>query len=156
MVARMSFKDAAPNAVRAMLGIAFAARESGIEPELQELICVRASQLNGCAYCVDIHTQEARAAGETEQRLYALPVWREAPFFTERERAALNWTEHVTLIAQDHVPDEVYEDVRRQFSEAEVANLTLVIAAINVTNRISVSFRQEAGHYTPGQFGHGH
>jgi AhpD family alkylhydroperoxidase len=156
MVARMSFKDAAPNAVRAMLGIAVAARESGIEPELQELICVRASQLNGCAYCVDIHTQEARAAGETEQRLYALPVWREAPFFTERERAALNWTEHVTLIAQDHVPDEAYAEVRRQFSEAEVANLTLVIAAINVTNRISVSFRQEAGHYTPGQFGHGH
>jgi AhpD family alkylhydroperoxidase len=123
--------------------------ECGIEPALQELVKLRASQLNGCAYCVDMHSLDARAGGETEQRLYALPVWQETPFYTERERAALLWTEQLTLIAQDHVPDEVYAQVRPRFTDAELANLTLIIATINAWNRFGIAFRSEPGHYTP-------
>lgn len=153
MAARMSYKQAAPNVLRAMLALESATEECGIEPALQNLVKLRASQLNGCAYCVDMHSLDARAGGETEQRLYALPVWRETPFFTERERAALNWAEHLTLLAQDHVPDAVYEEVRQHFSEAEVANLTLVIVTINAWNRFGVGFRLEPGHYSPSPRG---
>ncbi len=149
MAQRMSYKKAAPNVSQAMLALEAAAEECGIEPALQDLVKLRASQLNGCAYCVDMHSLDARAGGETEQRLYALPVWRETPFFTERERAALEWTEHPTLIARDDVPDAVFERVRRHFSEAEVANLTLIVITINAWNRFGVAFRLEPGHYTP-------
>lgn len=149
MATRMSYSKAAPNVLRAMLALDEAAGDTGIEPALADLIKLRASQLNGCAYCVDMHSLDARAGGETEQRLYALPVWRETPFFTERERAALNWTEHLTLVARDHVPDAVYDDVLRHFSEAEVANLTLIIVTINAWNRFGVGFRLEPGHYKP-------
>jgi AhpD family alkylhydroperoxidase len=145
----MSYKRAAPNVSRAMLALEAATEDSGIEPALQDLVKLRASQLNGCAYCVDMHSLDARTGGETEQRLYALPVWRETPFFTERERAALNWTEHLTLVATAHVPDTVYDDVRQHFSEAEVANMTLIIVTINGWNRFGVAFRLEPGHYTP-------
>ena len=123
--------------------------QCAIEPELQDLVKLRASQINGCAYCVDMHSLDARANGEKEQRLYALPVWRETPFFTERERAALLWTETLTLLAQTHAPDEVFAQVRPHFSDRELADLTLVIGTINVWNRFGAGFRSEPGHYTP-------
>jgi AhpD family alkylhydroperoxidase len=124
-------------------------RQSGLEKPLLELVKLRASQINGCAYCVDMHTKDARAHGETEQRLYAVAVWKEAPFFTDRERAALAWAEAVTLISRDQTPDDVYELVRRQFSEKEVADLTLAIIAINGWNRLAISSRATAGTYEP-------
>jgi AhpD family alkylhydroperoxidase len=148
MEARMNYAKAAPGAMKAMSGLDAYLAECDLEASLRELVKLRASQINGCAYCVDMHSLDARAQGETEQRLYALPVWQETPFFTERERAALLWTEKLTLLAVDHVPDEVFEQVRRHFSEAELANLTLVIATINAWNRFGVSFRDVPGRYT--------
>ncbi len=124
-------------------------QSSGLEPSLRELVKTRASQLNGCAYCIDMHTKEARAAGETEQRLYALDAWRETPFYTDRERAALEWTEAITLIAEDHAPDELFVRVRQFFSEEELANLTLAIASINGWNRLMIAFRAVPGNYRP-------
>jgi AhpD family alkylhydroperoxidase len=123
--------------------------DCGIEASLQDLVKLRASQLNGCAYCVDMHYLDARANGETEQRLSTLTVWQETPFFTERERAALLWTESVTLISRDHVPDEVYEQAHAHFTDEELVNLTLVIATINAWNRLCISFRSVPGAYTP-------
>jgi AhpD family alkylhydroperoxidase len=149
MARRLNYGKAAPNAMRAMLALDASNTETGIEPALQDLIKLRASQLNGCAYCVDMHSLDARAGGETEQRLYALPVWRETPFFTDRERAALSWTEHLTLIAEDHVPDAAFLEVRQHFSEAEVAELTLIIVTINAWNRFGIAFRDEPGRYKP-------
>ena len=149
MEARMDYAKAAPGAMRAMHGLETYLAKCGIEPDLQDLVKLRASQLNGCAYCVDMHSLDARARGETEQRLYALPVWRETPFFSERERAALLWTEKLTLIAFDQVPDAVYEQVRPHFTDEELANLTLAIATINAWNRFGISFRDEPGHYRP-------
>ena len=149
MEARMRYSKAAPGVMAAMSTLEDYIAGCGIEPGLQDLVKLRASQINGCAYCVDMHSLDARAGGETEQRLYALPVWRETPFFTERERAALLWTEKLTLISIDHVPDEVFEEVRRHFSEEELANLTLVIATINAWNRFGISFRDVPGRYTP-------
>ena len=151
MEARMNYSKAAPGAMRAMMGLENYIADCGIEPALQNLVKLRASQLNGCAYCVDMHSLDARALGETEQRLYALPVWQETPFYTERERAALLWTEKLTLISLDHVPDEVYEQVRPHFTDAELANLTLVIATINAWNRFGISFRDVPGNYTPAK-----
>jgi AhpD family alkylhydroperoxidase len=114
---------------------------SGLEQSLMELVKTRASQINGCAFCIDMHTRDARKRGETEQRLYLLNAWRESPCYTERERAALAWTEAVTLISETHAPDDVYNEVRAHFSEAETANLTILIGAINTWNRLSISFR---------------
>ena len=122
-------------------------RESGLEPPLLELVRLRASQINGCAYCMDMHTKDARAHGETEQRLYATTVWRETPFFSERERAALEWTEALTEIARGHVPDEVYNSVRQHFSEKELVDLTMAVIAINGWNRLAVGLRAPAGSY---------
>ncbi|MEO8803163.1 MAG: carboxymuconolactone decarboxylase family protein [Rudaea sp.] len=119
----------------------------GLEASLLELVKTRASQINGCAYCLDMHSKDARAAGETEQRLYVLDAWREAPFYSDRERAALDWTEAVTRVADTHVPDEVYEHVRQHFDEAELVNLTLAVVAINGWNRLAISSRMEAGTY---------
>jgi len=110
---------------------------------------MRASQINGCAYCLDMHSKDARAAGETEQRLYGLNGWREAPYYTERERAALEWTEALTRVAEGHVPDEVYERARRQFSERELVELAMIAVAINGWNRLAIAFRSEAGSYEP-------
>jgi AhpD family alkylhydroperoxidase len=149
MTERMDYSKAAPGIMKAMRGLSGYLAECGIEASLQELVKLRASQINGCAYCVDMHSQDARAGGESEQRLYALPVWQETPFFSDRERAALLWTESLTLISQTHAPDEVYEEARRHFSEEELANLTLVIGTINIWNRFGVGFRDEPGHYTP-------
>jgi AhpD family alkylhydroperoxidase len=145
----MNYGKVAPGAMRAMKGLESYLADCGLEPGLKELVRLRASQINGCAYCVDMHSQDARVGGETEQRLYALSVWQETPFFSERERAALLWTEKLTLISIDHVPDEVFERVRQHFDEEELANLTLLIATINVWNRFGISFRDVPGKYKP-------
>lgn len=146
---RIEYDKVAPEAVHALLSVEKYVRQSSLEKPLLELVRLRASQINGCAFCVDMHTKDARAEGESEQRLYAVSVWEEAPFFTERERAALAWTEVVTLISETHAPDEVYAMVRRQFDEKELIDLTMAIIAINSWNRLSVSFRKEAGTYQP-------
>jgi AhpD family alkylhydroperoxidase len=151
MEARMNYSKAAPGAMRAMNGLETYLANCGLESSLQDLVKLRASQINGCAYCVDMHSLDARAGGETEQRLYALPVWQETPFFSERERAALLWTEKLTLISVDHVPDEVFEQVRQHFSEEELTNLTLAIATINAWNRLAISFRAVPGEYKPAK-----
>lgn len=122
-------------------------RRSGLERSLLELVKTRASQLNGCGYCLDMHTKDARAAGETEQRLYVLSAWREAPFYTERERAALEWAEALTLISQNDVPDDLYERVSQQFDDKELVDLTLAITTINTWNRLAIAFRTEVGSY---------
>jgi len=124
---------------------------SALEPSLLELVKLRASQINGCAYCIDMHTKDARAAGESEQRLYALTAWQETPFYSVRERAALAWTEAVTLIAGEHVPDDVYEQAREQFGEKELVDLTMAVIAINGWNRLAISFRSVPGAYQPIQ-----
>jgi AhpD family alkylhydroperoxidase len=121
--------------------------ESGIDPKTLHLIKIRASQINGCAYCIDMHTIDARAEGETEQRIYALNAWREGPFFNDKERAALELTEAVTRVADTHVPDEVFELVRQHYSEQEIVNLTWAIVAINSWNRLAITVRAEPGHY---------
>lgn len=139
------------DAARAMLQLQRAVETSGLEHSLLELVKIRASQINGCAYCIDMHTKDARAAGETEQRIYALSAWHEAPFFTARERAALEWTDAVTRIADTHVPDDVHERVRAEFDERELVALTWAVVAINSWNRLAVSFRLPAGSYQPGQ-----
>ena len=149
MSTRIDVTKIAPEAFRAMFGLERYVRDSGLEPSLLHLIKMRASQINGCAYCLDMHSKDARAAGETEQRLYVLNAWREAPFYTERERAALAWTEALTLISENHVPDEIYNEVRQHFSEKELADLSLAVVAINGWNRLSISFRAEAGTYQP-------
>jgi AhpD family alkylhydroperoxidase len=133
---------------RAMFSLSSEAA-SRLEPRLFELIKIRASQINGCAYCVDMHTKDARHAGETEQRIYALNAWRETPFFTDRERAALEWTEAVTRLGDSHVPDDLYERVARQFDEAELVALTFGVVVINSWNRLSISFRPPVGSYQP-------
>ena len=146
---RIQYSKAAPGAYRAMAGLEKYVHECGLEPSLLELVKMRASQINGCAFCLDMHWKDARAAGESEQRLYSLDAWRETSFYTERERAALAWTEAVTLIAENHIADELYEQARRHFSEEELVNLTMAVVAINGWNRLSISFRTEAGSYQP-------
>lgn len=137
--------------MRAMFGLEQALRDSGLEFKLRELVKMRASQINGCAYCIDMHSKDARAGGETEGRLYALSAWRETPFFTERERAALEWTEELTLLSTCQVGDDLYARVRRHFSEAELVKLTLAVIQINGWNRIAKTFRAPVGTYHPGQ-----
>ena len=139
----------APDGYKAMLGLEEYLHKSSLEQNLLHLIKLRASQVNGCAYCIDMHWKDLRALGETEQRLYGLDAWRESPYYTERERAALEWAEAVTLITQGHVPDEVYESVRKQFSEIEIADLTLAVATINAWNRLSIAARLVPGRYQP-------
>jgi AhpD family alkylhydroperoxidase len=141
MKPRMNFYQAAPETVNALMALENQVTSTGLEQSLIELVKTRASQINGCAYCINMHTQDARKHGETEQRLYLLNAWREAPAYTERERAALAWTEAVTLISETHAPDDVYQEVRTQFSEAETVNLTMLIATINAWNRLAISFR---------------
>jgi AhpD family alkylhydroperoxidase len=147
MEPRIDYTSVAPEALKAMYGLESYVRRSGLETSLIELIKLRASQINGCAFCIDMHTKDARAHGESEQRLYLLSAWREAPFYTDRERAALEWTEAVTLVADGHVPDDVYERVREQFSEKEIVNLTMAVVAINSWNRLAISFRTVPGSY---------
>ena len=149
MQSRIEYAKVAPGAMTAMLGLETYVRHCGLEGSLIELIKLRASQINGCAYCVDMHTKDARAEGETEQRLYAMVAWEETPFFTLRERAALAWTEAVTLVGQGHVPDDIYEQARRNFGERELVDLTLAIIVINGWNRLAISFRTVPGTYQP-------
>lgn len=150
MEPRLNSQKASPAAYHAMLGLEmFVRKSSKLEPPLIELVKMRASQINGCAFCIDMHSKDARVQGETEQRLYALNAWRETPFFTDRERAALAWTEAVTLVSEGHVPDDVYEDARRQFSEEELVNLTMAVVTINGWNRLAISFRAVPGEYQP-------
>jgi len=141
MKQRFDYYQAAPEALKAQLALSNYSRNCGLEPALLELVKIRASQINGCAYCLEMHTRETRAAGETEPRLHLLVAWRESPLYTERERAALEWTEAVTLVATSRVPDDVYERARAQFNESELVNLTLAICVINSWNRFAVSFR---------------
>ena len=150
MEQRIDYVKVAPGGIGAMLNLERYVRGSGLEHSLLHLVKLRASQINGCAYCVDMHSKDARAEGEDEQRLYALPVWRETPFFSERERAALAWTEALTPIHEHDVPDELYHAVREHFSEKELVDLTLAIVAINGWNRLAVPFRTPAGSYQPG------
>jgi len=140
-------KMATSGAAKAMYGIEAFLRNCGLEHNLLELVKMRTSQINGCAFCLDMHSKDARAAGETEQRLYALNAWRETPFFTDRERAALEWTEALTLVSQNHVPDELFERVRKHFSEDELLNLSLAVTQINSWNRLAISFRSVPGTY---------
>jgi AhpD family alkylhydroperoxidase len=141
MTPRMNFMQAAPDTVKALMALEAQIQGSGLEQSLIELVKTRASQINGCAYCINMHTSDARKHGETEQRLYLLNAWREAPVYSERERAALAWTEAVTLIADTHAPDDLYADMRKHFSETETVNLTMLIATINAWNRLAISFR---------------
>lgn len=152
MEPRLDPTKIAPAAYRAMAALeVYVKHSSNLEKPLLELVRMRASQINGCAYCLDMHSKDARAGGDTEQRLYTLDAWRETPFFTDRERAALAWTEAITLIASSHAPDEVYEEARKQFSEEELVNLTIAIVAINGWNRVAIGFRAVPGSYEPVQ-----
>ena len=144
---RIDYGKTTSGAMSAMLGLEAYVKGSTIEPALRELVKMRASQINGCGYCLDMHSKDARAMGETEQRLYVLSAWEEAPFYTDRERAALAWTEALTLVADNHVPDEVFERAKAQFSDQELVDLTIAIVAINGWNRISIAFRSEPGTY---------
>jgi AhpD family alkylhydroperoxidase len=150
---RIEWFQAAPQLGQALLKFQEVVNDGGLEPAMLELVKMRASQLNGCAFCLDMHSKEARAAGESEQRLYLLDAWREAEhLYSARERAALAWTEAVTTVCDSHVPDESYREARAQFSEVELVYLTLAIAQINTWNRLNVAFRTEAGSYRPGMF----
>ncbi len=147
MKPRIDLSKVVKSGYAAMRALEEYVRQSGLEPSLLDLVKMRASQLNGCAYCIDMHSKDARARGETEQRLYALSAWRETPFFTARERAALEWTEAVTNVKDGHVPDEVFRVVREHFEEQELVNLTLAVVAINGWNRLAISFRSIPGTY---------
>jgi AhpD family alkylhydroperoxidase len=147
MDARLDFRKFAPEPMHALQALEKYIAGCGLDDKLVHLLKLRASQLNGCAYCIDMHSIDARAAGETEQRLYALDAWRETPFYDDRERAALAWTESVTLVSQTHVPDAVYDEVREHFSEQEVVDLTYIVAAINAWNRLAIALRSVPGRY---------
>ena len=147
MKPRLDYKGVAPDAFKAMLGLEGYVRQSGLEHPLLELVKTRVSQINGCAHCLDMHTKDARAGGETEQRLYVLPAWREAPFYSDRERAALAWAEAVTRIGEDGVSDELYAQVQRHFEGKALVDLTLAVIAINGWNRLAIPFRAEVGSY---------
>lgn len=147
MTQRLDYQTASPDAFKAMLHTEQQVRKSGLEESLLELVKIRASQLNGCAWCLDMHTKDARAEGETEQRLYLVPVWREAPCYSERERAALAWTEAVTELPEGEVSDAVYAEVRHHFDEKQLVDLTLAVIAINGWNRLNIAFRTTVGNY---------
>lgn len=144
---RLNYAKVAPAGYNALDALDTYVENCALEPLLKELVRMRASQLNGCAYCLDMHSKDARAQGETEQRLYGLTAWREAPYYSPRERAALLWTEEITLIGETHASDAVYEEVRQHFTDEELVNLTLAIITINAWNRLAVSFRSQPGHY---------
>jgi len=150
MKQRMDFLSTTPNVVKAMLGLHKPLSQSGLEKGLLDLLYFRVSQINGCAFCLDMHSKDLRAEGETEQRLYVLEAWRESPFYSDRERAALAWSEAVTTLKDKEVPDDIYKQARAQFSEAELVNLTLAVVAINGWNRLNIAFRTTPGAYQPG------
>jgi AhpD family alkylhydroperoxidase len=152
MEQRINAFEKGQGAFKAMLGISAYLAKSSLEKKLLELIEYRVSQINGCAYCLDMHSKDLRHDGETEQRIYMISAWRETDLFTDRERAALLWAESVTLLNEGHVPDEVFEEVRKEFSEEELIDLTLAVASINSWNRLNIAFRTTAGSYQPGQW----
>ena len=147
MTPRIDYRRFSPDALQAMLALEKYLAGCGLDHKFMHLLKLRASQINGCAYCIDMHSIDARAAGETEQRLYALDAWRETPFFDDRERAALAWIEAVTLVAQSHVPDDVYDEARKHFSEKEIVDLTYLAATINAWNRLAIATRAVPGRY---------
>jgi AhpD family alkylhydroperoxidase len=149
MSQRIDYYEVAPAALKPLYALEHYIRSSTLEPAILELVKLRASLLNGCAYCVDVHTKDARARGETEQRLYAVALWRETPFFSARERAALAWTEAVTRIGRAGVDDALYADAIAQFTERELVDLTVAVITINAWNRLAVTFRPPVGRYTP-------
>ncbi|MGB8995739.1 MAG: carboxymuconolactone decarboxylase family protein [Pseudonocardiaceae bacterium] len=151
MESRLSLTELTADLYRRMAAVSSAVHSCGLDHQLLELIKMRASQINGCAYCIDMHSKDARARGETEQRLYALNAWRETPFYTERERAALALTEAITLITEGHVSDDVYEQARRVFDEKEVGQIVWAAAVINTWNRLAIAARSVPGSYQPGQ-----
>ena len=152
MEQRINAMEKGQGAIRAMFGLTSYLAKSPLEKKLQHLVELRVSQINGCAYCLDMHSKDLRHEGETEQRLYTLEAWRETPFYTDRERAALAWAEAVTLITEGHVPDKVYEAARKEFSDEELIDLTMAIAAVNSWNRLNIAFRTTPGTYQPGQW----
>ena len=156
MKSRIDLMHVKPGVLQAMLGLERQVRQAGLEQPLLELVRMRASQINGCAYCLDMHSKDARANGETEQRLYGLDAWRETAYYSARERAALEWTESLTLVSETHVPDEVFERVRAQFSEDELVHLSLAIVAINGWNRLNIAARTVPGGYEAGNLAHMH
>jgi AhpD family alkylhydroperoxidase len=150
MTARIDLMHVNPGVIQAMLGLERQVRQAGLEQTLLDLVRMRASQINGCAHCLDMHSKDARANGEAEQRLYGLEAWRETPYYSPRERAALEWTEALTLVADTGVPDDVYARVRDQFSEDELVHLSLAIVSINGWNRLNVAARTVPGTYVAG------
>jgi AhpD family alkylhydroperoxidase len=150
MKARIDLMHVTPGVIQAMLGLERPVRQAGLDHGLLDLVRMRASQINGCSYCLDMHSKDARASGETEQRLYGLDAWRETPYYSARERAALEWTEALTLVAETHVPDEVYERVQEQFPEDELVHLSLAILSINAWNRLNIAARTVPGDYVVG------
>ncbi len=150
MAQRLNALEVAQGAIKAMYGLELYLAKSGLETPLLHLLKLRVSQINGCAYCIDMHWKDLIAEGETEQRLYMLDAWRESPFYSERERAALAWAEAVTMVTEGRVPDEVFEEARKHFNEAELVNLTLAIVAINGWNRLNIAFRTIPGGYKAG------
>ncbi len=150
MKARIDLMHVNPGIMQAMLGLERQIRHASFEEKLIDLVRMRSSQINGCSYCLDMHSKDARANGETEQRLYGLDAWRETPYYSARERAALEWTEALTLVSETHVPDDVYERVREQFSEDELAHLSLAVVAINGWNRLNIAARTVPGTYVAG------
>ena len=149
MQARLDYLKAAPGAIKAMSGLEAYVTACGLEASLLDLVKLRASQINGCAYCIDMHSKDALARGESDQRLHGLLAWRETPYYSDRERAALAWTEALTLVSETHAPDGAFEQARREFSETELVNLTMAIVAINGWNRIAIGFRAVPGNYQP-------
>jgi AhpD family alkylhydroperoxidase len=150
MKARIDPMHVPAGIIQAMLGLERQVRRAGLDSQLLDLVRMRASQINGCAYCLDMHSKDARANGETEQRLYGLDAWRETPYYSARERAALEWTEALTLVSETHAPDDAYERVREQFPEDELMHLTLAIVSINGWNRLNIAARTVPGDYTAG------
>lgn len=147
---RLNYAAVSPGALQAMMKLGEQARKSGLDDTLLELLNLRASQLNGCGFCIDMHTKELRAAGVSEQKLYLLSVWRETALYSPRERAALAWTEALTRLGEGGVPDDVYDEVRAQFNDGELVDLTVAINVINGWNRLNIAFHAEAGHYRVG------
>jgi AhpD family alkylhydroperoxidase len=152
MEPRIDYQKADPKAMKGMMEIEKYIHNSELDETIYELVKMRASQINGCAFCLDMHSKDARAAGETEQRLYGLDAWRETPYYSDKERAALEWTEAVTMISENHVPDELYNSVREYFDEQELVALTMAVVAINGWNRLAIPFRTVPGEYEPGQY----
>jgi AhpD family alkylhydroperoxidase len=151
MTARLDYRKFAKEPIKALLDMETYVAQCGLDHKLLHMIKLRASQINGCAYCIDMHWKDARAAGESDQRLYGLDAWRESPYYNDRERAALEWTESLTLIAATHAPDEAFAVVKTQFSDKEIVDLTYAISTINAWNRIAISMRAVPGHYQPAQ-----